>query len=312
MRPSRPNRREMMLSSLGAAAGLAAFGGCASSDRRPSEDNEVHDCGLRIAICDWTLGKMTDPAAFDAAQRLGVGGLQVDFGTAESNLPILHDPQVQKRYLGLSKTHSVRIASFAMCALSGAPLKSDPRSRQWVEEGIDVCRAMGVQTILIPFFGAADLAKDKQGRQIVAERLKEIAPKAEQAGVVLGIESWLSAEEHLEIIAGAGSPAVQVYYDVANSHKAGHDIYQEIRSLGRHICEVHAKDYDGPFGKGSIDFAEVRRALDDIGYRGWIVFESSLWQPTATIPPELEAGFLYDIAYLRSLFPQIRQGESRV
>jgi L-ribulose-5-phosphate 3-epimerase len=304
MKTLRQNRREMMLSSLGFAAGLASLGGCAASKCGPPRSTDIGDRGFKIAICDWTLGKMTDATAFDAARRLGVDGLQVDFGTAESNLPILHNQQVQKTYLELSKTHEVRIASFAMCALGAAPLKSDPRSLQWIAEGIDACRAMGVPTLLIPFFGAADLAKDKPGRQTVAERLNGIASKAEQAGVILGIESWLSAEEHMEIIGSAGSPAIKVYYDVANSHKAGHDIYREIRFLGSHICEVHAKDYDGPFGRGSIDFNEVRRALDDIGYRGWIVFESSLWQPTSTLPPELEAGFLYDIAYLRSLFPQ--------
>ena len=197
----------------------------------------------------------------------------------------------------------LEIASFALGALNWVPYKNDDRGQQWISDGIDLCKEMNVEVILLPFFGGADLADDPQGRRSVAEKLKKIAPKAEKAGVILGIESWLSAAAHLEIIQQAGSPAVKVYYDVANSQKAGHDIYSDIRSLGKHICEFHAKDYNGPMGKGSIDFPKVRRIMDEIDYRGWIVFESSLWQPkTPPQSPELTAGFLYNMQYLRKVF----------
>ena len=48
----------------------------------------------------------------------------------------------------------------------------------------------------------------------------------------------------MDILNRVGSPAVKVYYDVANSHKQGYDIYKEIRMLGKNICEFHAKDYE--------------------------------------------------------------------
>jgi len=89
-----------------------------------------------------------------------------------------------------------------------------------------------------------------------------------------------------------------VYYDVANSHKAGYDIYKEIRQLGQNICEFHAKDYDDLYGKGSIDFEEVRRAMDDIGYRGWLVMEGT------KMPLGVEESCRYDAEYLRSIFPK--------
>ena len=44
--------------------------------------------------------------------------------------------------------------------------------------------------------------------------------------------------------AGVGSPAVQVYYDVANATTKGYDIYQEIRTLGRGLrCRVTRAQY---------------------------------------------------------------------
>jgi sugar phosphate isomerase/epimerase len=70
-------------------------------------------------------------------------------------------------------------------------------------------------------------------------------------------------------VLSTGRVARQVYYDVANSHKMGYDIYKEIRTLGKRICQFHAKDYDDLYGKGSIDFARVRGDGRN-RYRGWL------------------------------------------
>ena len=71
-----------------------------------------------------------------------------------------------------------------------------------------------------------------------------------------------------------GSPAVKVSFDMVHAHGANRDIYQEITFLGDSICEFHAKDYANVlFGQGEIDFLPVRRAMDAIGYRGWIHIE---------------------------------------
>ena len=111
------------------------------------------------------------------------------------------------------------------------------------------------------------------------------------------VESYLTAEQQLDIINRVGSEAIGVYYDVANSQSKGHDICREIRLLGKHIAEFHAKDYDGLYGKGSIDFKAVRKAIDDIGYRGWLVMEGT------KMPLGVEESCRYDAEYLRSIFP---------
>jgi sugar phosphate isomerase/epimerase len=274
-------RREMMVNSARAIAGLALTTSCR---------------GFKIGVCDWTIGKRTDPASLGMAKRLGLDGVQVDFGSGENDLPLCN-PELQKKFLEEAKKHNVQIASLALGTLNNVPYKSDPRAERWVSESIDVCKVMGVNVVLMAFFGKGDLRNDKKGTDVVVERLKKVAPKAEEAGVFLGFESWLSAEQHLDIIERVGSPAVKVYYDVANSHKAGYDIYEEIRLLDKQICEFHAKDYDDLYGKGTIAFEEVRKAMDDIGYRGWIVIEG------VKMPLGLEESMRYDAKYLRGVFP---------
>ena len=228
---------------------------------------------------------------------LGLDGVQVSLGTVNDDMQLTR-PDRQKLYLAESKKHGVQIASLAIGELNGVPYKSDPRTEQWVADSIDVCKALGVKVVLLAFFWKNDLRGDPAGIGETVRRLKRVAPKAEKAGVILAIESWLSAWEHMDIIQRVGSPAVQVYYDVGNSHKQGYDIYEEIRWLGREqICEFHAKDYEFLFGKGKVSFSAVRAAMDDIGYRGWIQIEGAK-------PLGLIESYRQDAAYLRSVFPE--------
>jgi len=282
----------MLVNGTRALAGLTVAASC-----RPLVEAVTGTArGFKLAVCDWTIGKTADPASLEVAKRIGLDGVMVDFGRAEADLP-LFDADLQRRFLDEANKQDIEIASLAMGVLNSVPYKSDLRAELWVVKGINVCKALGVNVVLLAFFSEGDLRDDKKGTDIVVERLKRVAPKAEKAGVFLAIESWLSAEEHLAIIDRVGSPAVKVYYDVGNSHKAGYDIYKEIRQLGKHICEFHAKDYDDLYGKGSIDFEEVRRAIDDIGYRGWIVMEG------VKMPLGVEESCRYDAQYLRGIFP---------
>jgi sugar phosphate isomerase/epimerase len=293
MKPTRQTRREMMKCSarLG-LAGLwmgAAFPNSSFLWSKPSTRSRQR---FKIGACDWTLGKKTNPKALEVAKRLGLDGIMVDMGDPRNGFPLLQ-PELQKKYLNRAKELGVEIASLALGILNQLPYKSDPRAQQWVADSLEASRAFGTHVVLLAFFGQGDLKNDRKGTEVVTQRLKEIAPEAEKAGVVLGVESWLSAEEHMAILDKVGSSAVQVYYDMGNSHKMGYDIYQEIRFLGRHICEFHAKDYDGLFGKGTINFSEVRRAMDDIHYGGWMHIESG----------QSEEDIGYNGRYLRTIFP---------
>lgn len=283
-----------MVGTARAAAGLAVTCSCAPL---AEQEQAKAAAGFKLAVCDWTIGKTADPGSFEIAKRIGLDGVQVDFGRGDNRLP-LFDEELQQNILDEARKQKMQIASLAMGVLNDVPYKSDPRAERWVRQGIDVAEAMGAKMILLAFFGEGDLQNDEQGIAKVVQRLRQIAPRAEMAGVTLGIESWLSAEQHIDIIERVGSPAVKVYYDVANSHKAGYDIYKEIRQLGQLICEFHAKDYDNLYGKGSIDFKEVRLAMDDIAYRGWLVMEGT------EFPLGLEESCRYDAEYLRGIFPK--------
>lgn len=258
-------RRDLLRTAAG-LAGLEAFGA------RPSARAGHFDIGA----CDWSLGQRAKTDALTVAKQLGLDGVQVSMGSVDNDLQ-LRRPDIQRAYREAASATGVRIGGVALDLMNQVPYKSDPRTEQWVSDGIDVANALGVHVILLAFFEKGDLRNDPEGQAEVIRRLRRVAPKAEQHGIVLGIESWLSASEHLRIIDAVGSRNVQVYYDLANSTQMGYDILTEIRQLGRdRICEFHAKENGFLLGQGRIDFTAVRKAMDDIGYRGWIQIEGAV------------------------------------
>ena len=252
---------------------------------------------FNIGACDWSIGMRGKTGAMALARELGIDGVQVSMGSVEGDLP-LRQPDVQRAYREAAAASGVRIGGVALDVLNQVPYKSDPRTEQWVSDSIDCAGALDVRVILLAFFERGDLRNDADGQTEVVRRLTRVSRKAEEHGVILGIESWLSASDHLRIIDAVGSPNVQVYYDVANATQMGYDISAEIRQLGRkHICEFHAKENGFLLGQGRIDFAAVRKAMDDIGYSGWIQIEGAI--PKGK--PMLDS-YVENVRFMRSLF----------
>lgn len=256
--------------------------------------------GLKFGACDWTLKLTAKPESLDLAKRIGLDGVQLDFGSepiTDGRLP-LFDPALQEKMLARSAETGIAVASLAMGVLNKVGLKNSAEAEKWVLEGVEVARKMKTPVVLLAFFGNGDLRNDEAGVEAVIARLKRLAPLAEAAGVTYGIESWLKAPELERILDAVKSPAIKVYYDVGNMDKEGEDIFAAIRRLGRErICEFHAKDYNDLYGRGNIDFAKVRDAMSAIGWSGgWMHIEG------VKIPNGIEADIGHDLRHLRSVF----------
>ncbi|MDP4130024.1 MAG: sugar phosphate isomerase/epimerase family protein [Bacteroidota bacterium] len=230
---------------------------------------------IRIGACDWSLGMDSDPAAFDLAKQIGLAGVQVNLGSLQNNLHLREKP-VQETYLEISRRTGVAIAGLAIGELNNVPYKSDARTDQWVSDSIDVASALGVKVILLAFFSNNDLRNDDAGKKEVIRKLKLVAPKAEKLGVILGIESYLSAEEVMDIIRQIGSRNVKVFYDFRNAADAGYDVIREIKWLGKNnICELHMKENGQLLGKGTMDWEKICNTLIEMDYYGdgWMQIE---------------------------------------
>src|SRR5260221_8567793 len=158
---------------------------------------------IRIGACDWSVGKNSDPAAFEVAKKIGLEGIQINMGSDLDNMH-LRDKSIQASYLDISKKTGVMIGGLALGELNHTPYKSDPRTEDWVWDSIDVADILGVKVILLAFFNNNDLRKDEAGKK------KKISlPKGEEAhhekiGSTPGFESYFRPDEHAVVIQRLG------------------------------------------------------------------------------------------------------------
>ena len=254
---------------------------------------------IRIGACDWSLGMDSNPAAFDLAKQIGLAGVQVNLGSLKNNLH-LREKSVQETYLQISRRTDVAIAGLAIGELNNVPYKSDARTDQWVSDSMDVASALGVKVILLAFFSRNDLRNDEPGKKEVIRKLKLVAPKAEKLGVILGIESYLSAEELMDIIQQIGSKNVKVFYDFRNAADAGYDVIREIKWLGKNnICELHMKENGQLLGKGTMDWEKICNTLIEMDYYGdgWMQIEWAMPQDA-----DLIKSYRNNMQFLQSCF----------
>jgi L-ribulose-5-phosphate 3-epimerase len=254
---------------------------------------------LRIGVTDWNLKMGANPDAVPLAARLGFDGLQVSFGRkiVDDKMPV-DNPEVVTHYLSLSKQYKIPIDGTCVDRLHDNGLKSDKLAFKWVLDSIRLTKALNARVLLLPFFGQCALQSQAE-MDHVGDALHALAPEAEKAGVILGLEDTISAEDNVRVMDRSRSPNVLVYYDVGNSTKAGFDVVKEIRWLGKdRICQFHFKDNPHYLGEGNIQFPPIIQAIRDIGFSGYANLEVD------SRPNQLEEDMRKNLTYIRNVMQQ--------
>ncbi len=275
-------RREMLKTSL-VSLGAAAF-----APNLFSGQKNVYEVGA------WMSG-LND---FERAKNVGLDVIQVSFpfrpNGAENDF---RSPDARAKYVAKSAETGVRIEALAMGEFNEYPFWAQDDTVEQISACIDAMKAMQVKYLLISYFGAGDPKKDEEWDEII-RRYKLLAPKAEDAGVVLTIEAPWNAEQHHRVVDAVNSPAVAVFYDPGNMIWLFHDtdkICDDIRKLKGHIKACHIKD-NNLIGKGEIDYTKVLDTYREIGFFGPQIVEGSINGDLGW-----EESMKRNIAYIKSL-----------
>jgi len=247
----------------------AAVAGAAVASKRVMAEEGKAVPKIRVSSCS---------VGFDDGKKAGLEGVEIGVGGAAEKLRIA-DPQFREEQKKKMKETGLVVSSFMMGLLNSEPLASDPRGPAWLEQSIEGAKDLKAQVILVAFFGKGSLLEGRKVKtadvDVVVERLKAAAPKAKEAGVILGIENTLDAKQNAEILDRIGSPAVKVYYDCYNLQGQGYDVAAEIRFLKDRIAIFHFKNGGEYLDNGKLKFEPIVEAIKEIGYKGWIVLETS-------------------------------------
>ncbi len=247
---------------------------------------------FRIGVTDWNLRMASKLEAVAAAAGLGFSGVEVSLGRkpVEGRLP-LADSSLQDQYRAAAATHKIALAGTCLDILHVNYLKMDPLGPRWVADGIRVTERLDARVMLLPFFGKGALTAPAE-LDFVGDALREVAPAAEKAGVLLALENTVGAAENLRIIDRARSAAVRIYYDCGNLLRAGYDPLKELQAMGlQHIAQVHIKDNPGYLGEGKIDIRAVLQSLVAMGFAGFVNLETDA--PSGDIAADMKRNLAY-------------------
>jgi L-ribulose-5-phosphate 3-epimerase len=202
------------------------------------------------------------------------------------------------------RIHSVMNMDHWRLPLSSSDPQTVAGSVKGMETSIKNAALWGADTVLLvpAVVDAKTSYRDAwtRSQQVIRERL---LPMARDMKIIIAIEEvWnkflLSPIEFAKYVDDFESPWVRAYFDVGNV--VLYAFPQDwIRTLGPRIVKIHLKDFNfdrrnGRFawknlGEGDIDWPEVRRALAEIKYNGYVT-------------TELDSG---DAAYLKDLSTRV-------
>lgn len=239
------------------------------------------------------------------ASKIGADGVEVDMGPLRDRPTFdnkLKDPQISRQFLDEAAKYNLRICSIAMSGFYAQSFAEKATVIEMVKDCIETMVALGVKVAFLPLGIRGDLVKYPHLRPAIVERLRTAGRLAEDAGVVIGLETSLDAAGEVELLEQIGSPAIKIYFNFANPIQNGRDLCTELNILGKdRICQIHCTCNDGLWLQDDkrIDMMQVTKALDHMGWSGWLVMERSR---SAKNPQDVVWNYGANARYLRSIF----------
>lgn len=177
------------------------------------------------------------------------------------------------------KTPSICIHSFWHFSFSDNSPEVREQAGEIAREAVFAASEVGASNILIPLTMAEGVSvADARERWITG--IKEAAPTAENANISfclenVGCEHADAPEDIAAIVDAVASPAVGVYYDPGNAVRFNRDPFAGLQTLGERIRHIHVKEVGAAhLGEGIAPWPDIIPAIKDIGYDGWLIFET--------------------------------------
>jgi sugar phosphate isomerase/epimerase len=204
--------------------------------------------------------------------------------------PDLTGPAEQKDLLETLERPKLDIS--ALCGDLGRGFVKPDHIAEDVEKTkrmMDLAKALGVK-VLTSHIGRIPADPAAPGWRIAALALEEIGAHGDKIGVVFASETGPESGAALaEFLRSLNTNAIKVNYDPANMVMRGFDPVQGAYDLGDFIVHTHAKDGNGPgpkrgevpLGEGEVPWRRYLKALEDIGFEGYLTIEREVGEDPA-------------------------------
>lgn len=238
--------------------------------------------------------------ALDKAKALGAQGLQV-YATHGEMSPEEMTPEKRKAFLQAVKDRGMVIS--ALCGDLGKGFGDAQLNPELIERSkriLDLAKDLETD-IVTTHIGVVPEDKNHPRYQVMQDACRELAAYADSMNAHFAIETGPEKATVLcDFLDSLNSTGVAVNLDPANFVMVtGDDPVQAVYTLKKYIVHTHAKDgkrlyyrdpealyglveeemladtsyIELPLGEGDVDFPNYLKALDEIGYKGFLTIE---------------------------------------
>lgn len=265
------------------AAGLAASSGqVMAADAAPDPLKGRIFKTLKIGMINVKDASLTD--RFKLAKQAGFAGVELSCPGSDVN-------EVKQ-----AMADSGLVVDGSVCAKHWEikHTDADPKVRaealETLKGALRETKAVGGHSVLLVVGHGKDGPEEEIWKRSV-ENIRKAVPLAAELGVAIVIENvWnhfcydheggheQTADKFVKYVDEFDSPWVGMQFDIGNHWKYG-SMGDWIRTLGKRIIKLDVKGFSRKedkfmkIGEGDLDFADVRKALIEINYHGWLAAE---------------------------------------
>jgi len=287
---------------------------------KPSEFSNQHEtqtmAEFKTSICSASYGRADLFKIVDRVAENGFDGIEIT--VAYHADPAQTSQSMRREIRSHIERSAMSVSALHFIFNPGQRMTSDdPSARAEVtrhlDSVVDLAHDLGAPIVVVGGGGVRRVPADldrSTGVSRVLEVLGTSARRAEKQGVLLGLEAINRYETNLALnlaeckryVEEIRSPAMKVVGDTFHMNIEEASLSQAILDTGRLLGHLQVEDSHrlSP-GDGHIDFPPLLRALQKIGYEGYLSFEFFWISPELLYLPTFEACDAEAVRGLRAL-----------
>jgi D-psicose/D-tagatose/L-ribulose 3-epimerase len=214
------------------------------------------------------------------------------WGFDGAELPLFGFDQPQYRAIR-KKMESIGLECTAVTIVPPEANPIDPEAKvrsaaiDRLKQAIDTCHILDCKLMCGPYVSPVGKlvgrgrTEDEWKRAV--DCFRQVAPYAQQAGVVLGLEALNRFETYFvncmadisRLVDEVNHPNFRLMYDTFHANIEEKSVSEAIRTAGKRIAHVHISENDRSTpGEGLVRWSENFETLQAIGYDQWLVIEA--------------------------------------
>lgn len=251
---------------------------------------------MKYGITQWSFPNGL--FAFDFAKEAGFDGVQIESGL-ETTGYYLRDRTMQTLYQEKAKACGLEIISVVDNDMMHVGCQGDKNQAEYkqsiraIDYTIETAVAIGCERIMLPMFFRSQIIS---GRQETFDRAVEVLQYtcdcAQEEGLLVQVETCISAKEQKELLRLVNRANLVNYYDSQNLYwYDGLDAVQELKELmpvngpEMHVCDgwglmIPQTNGGKLLGTGEAHFEEQMKIICEFGWDGWLIAENGYHLPS--------------------------------